>query len=89
MGNHLTELSTGISLLDNLKELKIEGNAMKSLPPSLNEMESLERVICEDNLIDSLDPLRRVWRKENGIFRRQQNVPLDHGCIRRDDRDVS
>ena len=71
MGNELSELSEDISLLSNLRELKIEGNRLRSLPAVLNQMPNLELLICEDALVENLDPENEFWEKEFGVFKRK------------------
>ena len=72
MCNKLETLSDEISLLKNLKELKIEGNRLRSLPAVLNEMPELKLLLCEDALLEKLDPEKTIWEKEYGIFRRKE-----------------
>ena len=72
MENKLDALPSKISHLRNLRELKIEGNQIRNLPAVINEMESLEMIICEDQLMET-NHFSNLWKKENGVFRKNKS----------------
>ena len=73
MSNRLDELSPEISLLKDLRELKIEGNMLKSLPTVLNEMPELKKLQCEDGLMEQLDPEGNIWEKQREVYVRKED----------------
>ena len=71
MKNVLEVIPAEIGKLVHLRELKIDGNRLSRLPLVLNEMPALRTLICEDHLMETLDPQMEKWRMEaQGIYKK-------------------
>ena len=71
MKHKLEILHSDVGNLVNLPELKIEVNNLTRLPLVLNQMANLRSIICEDHLMETLDPQSAIWSMDSfGIYKR-------------------